>query len=84
MTTPHSTGDQGQRYMLQAYGYPTAGTWSNVLYTNSRIDVQHAADGILLAPSCEVAHITDRQTGQGWTVRDNPEKDASKKSNGAS
>ena len=54
-----STGDHGQRYELQAFGYPFEG-WHSILYSNKLSDVELAKDGILQAPDCTDARIVDR------------------------
>lgn len=54
-----STGDHGQRYMLEAFGYPSEG-WHPILYSNKLTDVELAKDGILQAPDCTDARIVDR------------------------
>ena len=56
---PERLGDKGQRYMLEAEGYPKPG-WQPIAYGNDLMGMELAKDGILLAPGCTAAKITDR------------------------
>lgn len=60
MTLPPSKiGDKGQRYFIEALGYPEEG-WAPIGYS-SKLDVAQAmADAIALAPGCKQTRITDR------------------------
>jgi hypothetical protein len=65
MTHFASTGDYGQRYMVEAEGYPSPG-WQPILYTNKLEDAERGKEGILLAPSCSNARVIDR--GEDWQI----------------
>lgn len=60
--TKEQLGDKGQRYMLEAEGYPKSG-WQPIAYGNTLQGMQLTAEGILLAPGCTAVRIIDRYSG---------------------
>jgi hypothetical protein len=59
-----SIGDNGQRYMLEAFSYPKEGVWNPILYTPHFEKAQMAGAALMLAPSCESFRVIDRHIGE--------------------
>lgn len=62
---PERLGDKGQRYMLEAEGYPKPG-WQPIAYSHTMNGMEEAKTSILLAPNCTDARIIDR--GEDWQI----------------
>lgn len=56
---PEQLGDQGQRYQIEAEGYPADG-WQVVGWANDYGAAVRLANGIYTAPSCTLTAIRDR------------------------
>lgn len=58
---PEKLGDRGQRYVVQAIGYPmNVEGWQDVAYTNDYESARRASAAILLVPSVKEVFIKDR------------------------
>lgn len=68
MTWPQERlGDKGQRYKVEAEGYPSGG-WNPIGYCETYTGAEAMAKSIMLAPSCTAGRITDRSTPDGMVV----------------
>ncbi|MEL6233299.1 MAG: hypothetical protein AAFR46_02710 [Pseudomonadota bacterium] len=57
---PHRLGDKGQRFELQAKGWPEDG-WNVIAWDESRARLEKRADAIRHAPSCTDVRVIDRK-----------------------
>lgn len=57
---PHKLGDMGQRFQIEAEGYPEDG-WNIIGWTNARASANQMAEAILKAPGCTDAKVVDRR-----------------------
>jgi hypothetical protein len=60
---PERIGDKGQRYVVQATGYPKPDVkgWQDIGYADRTVDAQAMMRGIGLAPSVGHVRILDRE-----------------------
>lgn len=58
------TGDQGQRFLVRAFGYPKADQANEIGYCNELKSAELMRAGIHKAPSCERSWIEDRMTNE--------------------
>lgn len=61
MPMPPATGDQGQRYKIEAEGWPKPGCWNVIGYAETSTSAQSMASGIAKAPGVTDTRITDRK-----------------------
>lgn len=57
---PHKIGDMGQRYQIEAEGYPDDG-WNVIGWCNEKQGAHDMADAIIQAPGCTDARVVDRR-----------------------
>lgn len=67
------TGDQGQRYIVRAFGYPKPEQANDISYCNELKSAELMFEGIQKAPSCVSVWIIDRQANQLVRWDGNPE-----------
>jgi len=56
---PGRLGDKGQRYLVEADGYPRDGT-NTIGFSSSRENAAKMASAISLAPGCDDVRVIDR------------------------
>ncbi len=64
MTLPASRiGDKGQRWQVEALGYPREGEWATIGWSDTRDGARAMASSIKNHPSCTQTRISDRWRG---------------------
>lgn len=58
---PDQIGDKGQRFMVEALGYPHSNEWGAVAYSDTRTHAWAIADAIALAPGVMMTRVSDRR-----------------------
>lgn len=67
------TGDQGQRFLVRAFGYPKADQANDIGYCNEQKSAMMMLRGIEMAPSARSVWVIDRQENQLVEWSGNPE-----------
>lgn len=66
---PEKIGDAGQRFMIQATGWPYVGVETTIGYSGDVAGAEALARALLDFPSCTRTHIVDRQTNKRVTFK---------------